>query len=123
MVGFWWFEVQLHLNNRKAIRRMGGNSSPYLYMESLRLWFQAIQREITILQPEWVASKDNLEADFLSSDRTSNLHVQNFRDLPNTESLAHFRCIYFERESSSPKVHELGRGLKGSGSEYPGLLL
>ena len=44
-------------------------------------------------------------------------------DLPRTASLVHFACISFQRDLSTPKVHNLGQGLQSTGSPYPGLLL
>jgi hypothetical protein len=61
--------VQLHLDNMTAIafiRKLGGTRSPTLCKESLKLWRQAIEREITILTPMWISTLENTQADFLS---------------------------------------------------------
>ena len=64
--------VQFHIDNMTAIafiRRLGGTRSPTLCKESHRLWREAINRNITILLPQWLASEANAEADFLSRHR------------------------------------------------------
>ena len=45
---------------------MGGTLSLPLCKESLLLWCQAIQRELTILLPQWISTEENTEEDFLS---------------------------------------------------------
>ena len=47
----------------------GGTCSQALCKESHQLWQEAINRNITILPPQWLASADNAEADFLSRHR------------------------------------------------------
>ena len=64
--------VQFHIDNMTAIafiRRLGGTRSLTLCKESHQLWQEAIKRNITILPPQWLASEDNAEADFLSRHR------------------------------------------------------
>ena len=64
--------VQLHLDNMTAIafiRKLGGTRSHVLCKESLKLWHQAIKRNITILPPQWISTEENTEADFLSRHR------------------------------------------------------
>ena len=47
-------------------KETGGTRSQALCKESHQLWQEAIDRNITILPPQWLASKANAEADFLS---------------------------------------------------------
>ena len=64
--------MQFHIDNMMAIafiRRLGGTCSLALCKESHQLWREAIDRNITILPPQWLASVDNTEADFLSRHR------------------------------------------------------
>ena len=61
--------VQLFLDNITSIaliKKMGETYSPALCKESLLLWCQAIERKLRILPPQWLASEENTEADFLS---------------------------------------------------------
>ena len=61
--------VQFHIDNMTAIafiRRLEGTRSQALCKESHQLWQEAINRNIKILPPEWLVSKANAEADFLS---------------------------------------------------------
>ena len=61
--------VRLHIDNRTAaayIRCQGGTKSNVLLQEALRLWEQAVSRDITILTPHWIPTEENLAADFLS---------------------------------------------------------
>ena len=63
--------AQLHPNNITSItfiRMMGGTFSPTPCKESLLFWCQAIQRDLAILPPIWLASEENTEANFLSRD-------------------------------------------------------
>ena len=61
------------------IRRMGGTRSLTMCRESHQLWHEAIKRNITILPPQWLASEDNAEVDFLSRHR---LQRWNFKLVP-----------------------------------------
>ena len=61
--------VRLHIDNRTAatyILCQGGTKSNILLQEALRLWEQAVSRDITILTPHWIPTEENLAADFLS---------------------------------------------------------
>ena len=89
------------------IRRLGGTRSPTVWKESYWLWWEAINRNITILLPhlgrhlvskptnslpQWLASKANAEADFLSRRRLQRWNFKLIRvleDLLQTVSVAH----------------------------------
>ena len=61
--------VRLHIDNRAAcsyIRRQGGTKSSILSTEACSLWQEAFKKNITILTPHWLSSKDNASPDFLS---------------------------------------------------------
>ena len=61
--------VRLHIDNVAAcayIRRQGGTKSSILSTEACSLWQEAFKKNITILTPHWLSSKDNASADFLS---------------------------------------------------------
>ena len=47
-------------------RQHDGTWSPTLCKKSLWLWCQVIPRQLTILPPQWLASEENREANFLS---------------------------------------------------------
>ena len=48
------------------LRRIRGTRSPFLYKESLCFWCEAMRSELTILPPQGLASKENIEADYLN---------------------------------------------------------
>ena len=61
--------VRINIDSRTAaayIRKQGGTLSPELSAEACDLWRIAIARNITILSPVWLSSKDNAMADLLS---------------------------------------------------------
>ena len=61
--------VRLHLDNKTAlhyIRRQGGTRSSVLSREACLLWKESVQRKIVLLTPHWLATSDNVSADFLS---------------------------------------------------------
>ena len=62
-------KVRLHLDNTTAcayIRRQGGTRSSMLSREACLLWEEALDRDITLLSPQWLSTKENTSADFLS---------------------------------------------------------
>ena len=62
-------KVRLFLDNRCAmfyILKQGGTRSSPLSNEACLLWRESIQRKITLLTPHWIATDDNISADFLS---------------------------------------------------------
>merc|ERR1712074_48895 len=61
--------VQPYLDNMTArahIRKMGGTRSRTLCTESLGLWREACQRQVTVRPPYCISSEENAQADFLS---------------------------------------------------------
>ena len=65
-------KVRLHIDNITAcsyIRKQGGTRSSNLSDEACLLWEEALARNILILTPHWLSSKDNIEADFLSRNK------------------------------------------------------
>ena len=61
--------VRPHIDNTMAcayIRKIGGTCSFFLSQESLSLWREVEDCNVHILDPFWLYSLDNLEADFLS---------------------------------------------------------
>ena len=61
--------VRLHLDNKVAlyyIRKQGGTRSSILSREACLLWKESIQSDIFLLNPHWLATSDNVSADFLS---------------------------------------------------------
>ena len=61
--------VRLHIDNRTAaayIRCQGGTKSYSLSQEACQLWEEAQDHGVTILTPQWISSKENTSADFLS---------------------------------------------------------
>ena len=61
--------VRINIDSRTAaayIRKQGGTLSPELSTEACELWRLAVSRNLTILSPVWLSTKDNIMADFLS---------------------------------------------------------
>ena len=61
--------VRPYINNTTAcayIRKKGGTRSLSLCKESLCFWQEMVSQDVHILDPFWLSSEDNLEADFLS---------------------------------------------------------
>ena len=61
--------VRLHIDNTSAcayIRKQGGTRSYSLCQEACLLWKDAISRNLTILTPQWIGTRENTMADFLS---------------------------------------------------------
>ena len=61
--------VHPHIDNTMAcayIRKKGGTRSLSLCQESLCFWQEVVDRDVHVLDPFWLSSLDNLEADFLS---------------------------------------------------------
>ena len=61
--------VRLHIDNTTAcayIRRQGGTKSYSLSQEACMLWEEAAALNITLLTPQWIGTRDNVQADFLS---------------------------------------------------------
>ena len=61
--------VHPHIDNTTAcayIRKKWGTRSLSLCKESLCFWQEMVSRDVHILNPFWLLSLDNLEADFLS---------------------------------------------------------
>ena len=66
--------VRLHLDNVTAcsyIKKQGGTRSSVLSKEACQLWRDALARDVKILTPHWLSTKDNIEADFLSRNSLS----------------------------------------------------
>ena len=58
-----------HIDNTTAcayIRKKGGTHSLSLCKESLCFWWEMVSQDVHILDPYWISSGENLEADFLS---------------------------------------------------------
>ena len=86
-------KVRLHMDSMTAcayVRKQGGTKSTSLSQEACSLWQKALSRNIEILAPHWLSTKDNVEADFLS--RNSLTHWELFleQDLFNY-ILGHFQ--------------------------------
>ena len=61
--------VRIMIDSRTAaayIRKQGGTRSSVLNQEACLLWKEAIARDLTLLTPHWLSTKDNMMADFLS---------------------------------------------------------
>ena len=61
--------VRLHIDNKTAvayIKKQGGTRSSRLCHEACQLWRSASLRNITLLTPHWISTKENSKADFLS---------------------------------------------------------
>ena len=88
-----------------------GTWSPTLYNKSLWLWCQVICRQLTILPPQWLASEENTEANFLSRlscrGGTSNWWAQSFGKLSKDCMFGPPWCMCIQGESSGGKVHDL----------------
>ena len=61
--------VRIMIDSRTAaayIRKQGGTRSTILNREACLLWKEAIARNLTLLTPHWLSTKENVMADFLS---------------------------------------------------------
>ena len=61
--------VRLHLDNITAcsyIKKQGGTRNYRLSREACLLWKESLERGVSLLDPQWLSTKDNVEADFLS---------------------------------------------------------
>ena len=91
---------------------MGGTRSPILCTESLKLWIDAIQREVTVLPLLWLASADNIEADFLSRHCLLKWDFRLF-SCPLTQ----LWILLHPDGVTAHQVHVLEAGQQGSGNE------
>ena len=80
--------VRLHVDNKSAaayIRCQGGTKSFSLSQEACLLWEEADARGLTLLTPQWISTKENTSADFLSRHDISQwmfmLHRDTFRQV------------------------------------------
>ena len=92
----------------------GGTHSLSLCKESLCFWQEMVCRDVHILDPFWLSSLDNLEADFLSHQALVAWDFQLSRRLFR-QVCCHFQvtptldAFVTSRIKPSPKVHDLER--------------
>ena len=70
--------VRLHMDSVTAcayVRKQGGTKSTSLSKEACLLWHQALSRDVQILAPHWLSTKDNVEADFLTRNSLSQWEI------------------------------------------------
>ena len=61
--------VRLHIDSQTAasyIKKQGGTRSSSLNLEACLLWKEVQSRNLTLLTPHWLSTKENVMADFLS---------------------------------------------------------
>ena len=61
--------VRLHIDSQTAaayIKKQGGTRSKLLCQEACQLWREALSRNLTLLTPHWLSTKENVVADYLS---------------------------------------------------------
>ena len=71
--------VRLHIDSTTAlsyIKRQGGTRSFSLSQEAADLWEASIPRHIDILTPQWIPTKENLGADFLTRNKMDHWEVR-----------------------------------------------
>ena len=76
--------VRLHMDNKVALyylQKQGGTRSSRLCQEACQLWKESIQRKIFLLTPHWLATSDNISADFLSRNDLNQWEFQLSRDV------------------------------------------
>ena len=64
--------VRLFIDNTTAcayIRKQGGTRCTSLSEEACLLWEEAALRNVTVLTPQWIGTKDNVMADFLTRNK------------------------------------------------------
>ena len=95
-------KVLLHIDNISAcayIRKQGGTRSYSLSLESCLLWERAISKNVFVLTPQWIGTKENCVADFLSRHdihhwefsldrKVFNTIVDNFQLMPTLDAFA-----------------------------------
>ena len=99
--------VRIHIDSRTAasyIRKQGGTKSFSLNLEACLLWRKAKSRNITLLTPHWLSTKDNVMADFLSRHHLNQWEFQLSVDVFNLV-LDHFHVsptmdIFASRETN-----------------------
>ena len=70
--------VRLHIDNTSAcayIRKQGGTRSYSLSEEACLLWRDVMNRKITLLTPQWLGTKENSMADFLSRNQMDHWEI------------------------------------------------
>ena len=76
--------VRLHIDNRVAcsyISKQGGTKSFSLCQEACSLWEESLRRNITLLTPHWIGTKENAMADFLSRNKVEHWEFGLRKDL------------------------------------------
>ena len=103
--------VRLHMDNRTAcayVRKQGGTKSSLLSQEACLLWDQSVSKNIEILTPHWLSTKDNVEADFLSRHSISQWDIQLDPDI-FTYILGYFQVQPTLDAFASREIHQLER--------------
>ena len=76
--------VRLHIDSQTAasyIKKQGGTRSSSLNLEACQLWREAQSRNLTLLTPHWLSTRDNVMADFLSRHQINQWEFQLSRDV------------------------------------------
>ena len=72
-------QVRLYVDNRTAcayINKQGGTRSCVLAREACAMWEELVDQRINLLTTNWIASKDNCRADFLTRHRFESWEFQ-----------------------------------------------
>ena len=103
--------VRLFIDNTTAlhyIRKQGGTRSHRLGSEAVTLWKETIDSDISLLAPQWIASSDNVSADFLSRNHIHHWELMLDRDLFR-QILEHFQVFPTLDAFASRQTHQLPR--------------
>ena len=105
--------IRLHLDNKTAsayIKKQGGTKSNILSREACNLWGWCMSQNIHLLEPHWIPTGENVEADFLSRHKLETWELELNQQIFNL-IICHFNLSPTLDAFASAKAHKLPRYL------------